>query len=253
MYLIFDLGNTNKKMVVLPPGELSPEAFSEMQDQIVSSPEISIQSVREFTSKFPSIEACIVASVIPFPASVTGWLRKRFRYTGLDHATPLPVRNLYNSPETLGKDRLAAAVAGFSMYPEQPVLVVSAGTAITYDLVTASGEYLGGGISPGMNMRFRALHTFTKQLPLLSYSEIDFLVGNDTDRSVLTGVINGMAAEMEGMIARYTEEYPGIKVVLSGGDLNYFVNRLKISIFALPNIVIYGLHQILAFNEPNPK
>ncbi len=253
MYLIFDLGNTNKKIAVLPPGELTAEEFSRMQDEIISSPEISLQSVREFTSRYPSIGACIVSSVIPFPASVSGWLRKRFRYLEFDHLTPLPIHNLYHSPETLGKDRLAAAVAGASIYPRKPVLVVNAGTAITYDLVTADGKYMGGGISMGMNMRFRALHTFTKQLPLLTWSEIDFLVGDDTDRSVLSGVINGMAAEMEGMIARYREEYPGIRVIMSGGDLNYFVNRLKISIFALPNIVIYGLQQILAFNDKKPQ
>jgi type III pantothenate kinase len=149
-------------------------------------------------------------------------------------------------------DRLASAVAAFHRFPVHPVLILNAGTAVTYDIVTKIGEYLGGSISPGMQMRFRALHTFTKQLPLLTYTGIDFLTGNDTDTSVLSGVINGMAAEMEGMIARYQKEYPGIKVVLSGGDLNYFVNRLKISIFAVPNIVIYGLQQILAFNDKKP-
>ena len=102
-------------------------------------------------------------------------------------------------------------------------------------------------------MRFRALHTFTKQLPLLTYQEIDFLTGNDTEKSVLSGVINGMTVEIEGMIADYQKVYSGINVILSGGDLNYFVNRLKISIFALPNIVIYGLQQILAFNDKKPQ
>jgi type III pantothenate kinase len=101
-------------------------------------------------------------------------------------------------------------------------------------------------------MRFKALHTFTRQLPLLVYRKIDYLAGDDTDKSVLSGVINGMTAELEGITEGYREMHPGLKVILSGGDLNYFVNRLKISIFAFPNIVIYGLQQILAFNDKKP-
>ena len=249
MYLVIDLGNTNKKMAVLPAGKLHPKAFAGMQDQIVSLPEISRKAIKEFTRNRPAIGACILSSVVPFPPSLPAWLGKQYRTIELGEDTPLPIINLYSSPATLGNDRLAAAVAGAGIYPHKPVLVVSAGTAITYDLVTAGGEYVGGEIAPGMEMRFRALHTFTKQLPLLTYSEIDFITGDDTHKSVLSGVINGMAAEMEGMIARYRKEVPGLRVILSGGDLNYFVNRLKISIFALPNIVIYGLQQILAFND----
>jgi len=252
MYLVIDLGNTNKKMAVLPAGKLSAKAFAGMQEQAVSSHEFSRKAIIEFTRNRPAVEACILSSVVPFPASISAWLGKQFRYIELDEDTPLPIINLYSSPSMLGNDRLAAAVAGACIYPRKPVLVVSAGTAITYDLVTAGGEYIGGEISPGMNMRFRALHTFTKKLPLLTYSEIDFLAGNDTNQSVHSGVINGMASEMKEMIARYRKEYPGLKVILSGGDLNYFVNRLKISIFALPNIVIYGLQQILAFNDKKP-
>jgi type III pantothenate kinase len=252
MYLIIDLGNTNKKMAVLPAGKLLPKAFAAMQNQVVSSPEISRKSIKEFTRNRPAVEACILSSVVPFPASLSAWLGKQFRYLELSEDTPLPILNLYRSPATLGNDRLAAAVAGACIYPHKPVLVVSAGTALTYDLVTAGGEYVGGSIAPGMGMRFRALHTFTKQIPLVSYSETNFLAGNDTRRSVRSGVINGMAAEMEGMIARYRKENPGLRVILSGGDMNYFVNRLKISIFAVPNIVIYGLQQILAFNDKKP-
>jgi type III pantothenate kinase len=181
-------------------------------------------------------------------AGLQEYLEQRFKLILLDETTRLPIMNLYKS-KTLGKDRLAAAVGGHAKFPGEDVLIVNCGTAITYDVVIKEGEYIGGAISPGMQMRFNALHTFTSQLPLLSYSEINFLTGNNTDDSVLSGVINGMTAEIEGMIAKYKKEYPGIKVILSGGDLNYFDNRLKISIFAVPNIVIYGLHQILVFND----
>jgi type III pantothenate kinase len=249
MYLILDLGNTNKKMAVVPAGVLTPEGFSKLARNFKSVPGITLPAVRKFVSSHPHIKACILSAVVHVPDPVSAWLRETFRTLEFNHLTPLPVTNLYQTPETLGNDRLAAAVAGFSLYPRHHVLVINAGTAVTYDLVTSDGSYHGGSISPGMNLRFRALHTFTEQLPLLSHREINFLAGSDTEGSVLSGVINGMAAEMEGMIARYQDLYPGIKIILSGGDLNYFVNRLKISIFALPNIVIYGLHEILAFND----
>lgn len=251
MYLVIDFGNTNKKMAVLPEGKLPPKAFVFLQDQIVSLPEISKRQVEEMTAN-QKISGCILSSVAGVPASFTNWLAKKFPTIILNETTPIPIVNLYKTPETLGKDRLAAAVAGAAIYPRRPVLVVGAGTALTYDLVSERREYRGGSISPGMEMRFRALHTFTSRLPLLSWSEIDFRAGTDTNSSILSGVINGMAAEMEGMIRLYRRENPGLKVILSGGDLNYFVNRLKISIFALPNIVIYGLQQILAFNDKKP-
>jgi len=128
------------------------------------------------------------------------------------------------------------------------VLVVCAGTALTCDFINHKGEYLGGSISPGMQMRFNALHTFTDKLPLLTYEEPAALIGFDTRMSILSGVINGIIAEIEGIAHGYQAEYPGLKIILSGGDLNYFVKWLKISIFALPNIVIHGLQQILTFN-----
>ena len=243
MDLILDLGNTNQKIALFDAGNLL---------WVQANKQISLSLVRNIVKQNCGIDSCILSSVVKVPATLQSFLEKHFRFILLDEHTPLPILNLYRTPETLGKDRLASAVAVFNQFPGHPALIINAGTAVTYDVVTKKGEYLGGSISPGMNMRFRALHTFTKQLPLLTYSEIDFLTGDDTDKSVLSGVINGMAAEMEGMIVYYQKEYPGIKVNLSGGDLNYFVNRLKISIFALPNIVIYGLQQILAFNDKKP-
>lgn len=243
MDLILDLGNTNQKIALFDAGNLL---------WVQANKQISLSLVRNIVKQNAGIDSCILSSVVKVPATLQSFLEKHFRFILLDEHTPLPILNLYRTPETLGKDRLASAVAVFNQFPGHPALIINAGTAVTYDVVTKKGEYLGGSISPGMNMRFRALHTFTKQLPLLTYSEIDFLTGDDTDKSVLSGVINGMAAEMEGMIVYYQKEYPGIKVILSGGDLNYFVNRLKISIFALPNIVIYGLQQILAFNDKKP-
>jgi type III pantothenate kinase len=240
MYLVLDLGNTNQKLALFEEGNL---LWVKLEKRI------TIKLLRDIYRQHPQIKACILSAVINVPATIQSFLEKHFRFFLLDAMTPLPIKNLYHSKESLGKDRLAAAVAGHTQFPEHPVLIINAGTALTFDFVTLKGEYTGGSISPGMQMRFRALHTFTKQLPLLSFTETDFLTGTNTEKSVLSGVINGLTAEIEGMITSYQEKYPDIKVILSGGDLNYFVNRLKISIFALPNIVIYGLQQILSFND----
>jgi type III pantothenate kinase len=243
MELILDLGNTNQKIALFDAGRL---CWVEHYDQVTPS------IIKKASHDNDGINSCILSSVVEIPPDLYSYLTTHFRLVVLDATTPVPILNRYGSPETLGKDRLAAAVGGANLFPGRPVLVINAGTALTFDLVSGKGEYLGGSISPGMNMRFNALHTFTRQLPLLSYSEIDFLIGNTTDGSVLSGVINGMTAEIEGMAAGYTEEYTDLKIILSGGDLNYFVNRLKISIFAFQNIVIYGLQQILAFNDKKP-
>jgi type III pantothenate kinase len=239
MELILDFGNTCKKIALFDHGDL---VFLQQH------PEITLEIIEDFIKDHPGISSCILSSVIHHTLSINEFLVKRFPLWILDSQTPLPIRNDYKTPETLGKDRLAAAVAGALRFPGKPVLVINAGTAITYDFIKPSGEYLGGAISPGMQMRFTALHTFTGKLPLVVYKESIPLLGKDTENSILSGVINGIVGEMEGFATHYNEQYPDLNVILSGGDLNYFVKRLKINIFAVTNIVLTGLHQILLFN-----
>jgi type III pantothenate kinase len=213
-----------------------------------SNPEVSLELIQKFVRDHPGITSCILSSVIHHPEAIEGFLVAVFPTWIMDSHTPLPIGNCYRTPETLGYDRLAAAVAGASQFPGEPVLVISAGTAITYDFINPAGEYIGGAISPGMQLRFKALHTFTGKLPLVEYKELVPELGNDTENSILSGVINGIVGEMEGFAHNYSSTYPGLKIILSGGDLNYFDKRLKISIFAFTNIVLAGLHQILQFN-----
>lgn len=239
MQLILDLGNTNRKAAVFSTdGMVFLENF----------PELDIPKLTGLFNRFPDLRDGILSSVIEHDASIEEFLRKRVNLTVLDENTPVPVSNGYQTPATLGKDRLAAAVAGYTLFPGKPVLVVNAGTCITYDFVDSEGVYHGGAISPGLIMRFRALHTFTGKLPLLDFNGSDNLTGDTTESSLRSGVVNGITDEIEGFARRYSEKYPGLTVILSGGDHNYFVKRLKISTFAVPNIVITGLHQILTFN-----
>lgn len=164
--------------------------------------------------------------------------------------TPVPVAIRYLTPETLGPDRLAAAIGGQYLFPGQSVLTIDAGTCIKYDIVT-EGAYLGGIISPGIIMQAKAMHTFTGKLPLVQPdpAELPDLTGNSTRTAMLSGIINSTLAAMEGIIAKYLESFPGLKIVLSGGQWQYFDKRLKYSIFAHPNLVGVGLNEILDFNE----
>jgi type III pantothenate kinase len=239
MYLIIDLGNTNKKLALYDNGRLVKlEVF----------PELSLPMVMDFADEKPGITHCILSSVISYPSSVRNFLKKNFFFIELDEHTSLPIRNLYKTPVTLGKDRLAAAVAGHLRFRGDPVLVINAGSCITYDLVNENGEYLGGSISPGIQMRFRALHTFTGKLPLINGNKRVSLTGTTTRESVLSGVINGSVAEVEGIASQYLQKYNNLHVILSGGDMKYFDTCLKIKTFAVPNIVTEGLYQILELN-----
>jgi type III pantothenate kinase len=239
MHLIIDLGNTNQKIALFSDDKLTA---------LFQFPQLNIKQLREITSRHKDIDHCIVSSVIEHKPALINFLNSRFTLLMLNENTPLPITNSYHSKETLGKDRIAAAVAGNHYFPNQPVLIVNAGTCITYDFVNAGGEYLSGSISPGIMMRFKALHTFTGKLPLIDFSDHDNLTGIDTPGSIRSGVLNGTLAEIEGVTGRYAEIYPNLQVIISGGDVNYFDKRLKISTFAVPNIVIHGLQQILAFN-----
>ncbi len=167
----------------------------------------------------------------------------------LSPETPLPLKLRYKTPQTLGNDRRALAVAACKEYKGKPVLVVDAGTCITYDLVTEAGEYLGGAIAPGLAMRYQALHEHTANLPRLSApnTAID-LIGNSTQNSLHSGVVLGFTAEVEMTIERYKERYENLVVVLTGGDVNRFAHFTKNGIFARPNFLLKGLNYILEYN-----
>lgn len=168
--------------------------------------------------------------------------------------TPVPLHNAYATPQTLGADRLAGAVGAAYLRPGQATLVVDAGTALKLDLVTADGTYHGGSIAPGLRMRMRALHTFTGRLPLVELPEPAAsvqLIGDSTASSMLSGVLNGVAAEVNGLVADYSRRYPGLGLVLTGGDAPYLQPRLAPAlglIFVVPELVLVGLDRILRYN-----
>lgn len=165
----------------------------------------------------------------------------------LNSKTPLPVINNYGTPETLGYDRLAAVIGANGRFPDQNCLVIDIGTAIKYDFVSDENAFIGGIIAPGREMRFKALHTFTKKLPLLNATNIPALIGTSTETCMESGVLNGILAEINGMIESYVESYNPV-VLLCGGDAPYFETQIKYPTFATPNLVLEGLNRILLYN-----
>ncbi|MBU2651162.1 MAG: type III pantothenate kinase [Bacteroidetes bacterium] len=235
MDLIIDFGNTLTKIAIFKG---NTEVF------LLAVPNIEQEELKQILNRFP-VKRSIISSVRNHPSWISHFLEKHSLHTELDENTHLPLQIGYSTPETLGKDRLAAAVAGHMLYPDNDVLVIMAGTCLTYDFVNKQGVYSGGAISPGMKMRFRALHEFTDKLPLCKTKDNIPLTGTTTHESIQSGVVNGMLAEINGIIDQYRKIYNNLTVVLSGGDLNYFDKKLKNNIFAVPNIVLRGLKNIL--------
>jgi type III pantothenate kinase len=195
------------------------------------------------------IEAAIMSSVSAVPDTLMKSLRKEVKnFILLDHQTPLPIENCYETKETLGKDRLAAVLGAHHLYPADDLLVIDAGTAITYDIINHHGQYLGGNISPGLQMRFKALNYFTTQLPLLNPVDKIPDIGKNTTEAIEIGVQQGILFEVEGTIEHYKQSYPHLKVLMTGGDAKFFDNKLKSMIFVVSNLVMIGLNRILKYN-----
>lgn len=191
----------------------------------------------------------IMSSVIYSDGALVGALQKRLPYfLWLDENVPTPVKIEYETKDTLGKDRIAAVIGATFLKPGQNALVIDAGTAITYEIVEASGVYVGGNISPGLTTRFRALNRFTERLPLVTERNDVPLIGTSTESAILAGVVNGIIFEMDGYIDMLKKKYGDIFVFLTGGHSFYFERRLKSHIFADANLVLIGLNRILEYN-----
>jgi type III pantothenate kinase len=166
--------------------------------------------------------------------------------------TNIPLKNLYQSVSTLGSDRIIASVGGYFLYPNTNLLIVDAGTCIKYNFTNSKNEYLGGGISPGIQMKFKSLNQFTSKLPLISFDETyTDLIGTNTQNSILSGILNGTVEEIDGIINQYNTQFTNLICILTGGDCEYLAKRLKNSIFAHQNLILKGLNDILNYNLEN--
>ncbi len=240
MNLVIDIGNTRTKFSVMNRGEV-----------LITVPvdELKPEHIGLLKHEYPDLQKAILCSVKDYPVALKAELERFEKFIELDENTPLPVKNLYKTPETLGKDRIAAAVGAFDLYPESNLLIIDAGTAITYDIVNASGEFLGGNISPGIEMRFQALHTFTGKLPLVKRQSFDKLFGTTTEEAILAGVQNGVIFEVDKAIDTFKDFYKNLKVIITGGNAEFFDRKLKNSFFVNFNLIALGLNRILEHNE----
>lgn len=236
-----DIGNTRVKAALFDGDRLQELRY-------FASPD----AVWEDIAFLRQARAGIVGTVVNDAGRLVDKLSTLFPVQLFTIATPIPLENCYRSASTLGSDRLAASIGAYTLYPSADVLVIDAGTCIKYNFTNASNQYLGGGISPGLRMRFRALHQYTGKLPLIEHEAhaIPSLIGTDTRESILSGVIAGSIAEIEGLIARYREQYPALICVITGGDADYLAKQLKSSIFTHQNLVLKGLNYSLNCTNP---
>lgn len=240
MNLVIDIGNTVAKLV----------AFSGNEPiEAIRTPNHSLEHLHDFAHKHP-FERGIVSTVIGLSTQAQQQLEALpFPLLHLNHTTPLPIVCNYHTPHTLGPDRIAAAVGAWSQQPGHPILVIDAGTCITYEYIDHNGHYHGGSISPGLQMRLRSLHAFTGKLPLVDGQGPLPEVGYDTDTCIRTGVVYGIQQEMAGRIRQFEARHPGLLVFLTGGDVFDFDTKIKSHIFADRLLVPKGLNSILQFNN----
>lgn len=238
MNLCIDIGNSLTKTAVFD------------NDTMVHSATYNQFGKEEFSqinANFP-ISKGIISSVRSEESSSLNELNGLKNLIQLDSDTRIPIVNTYQTPQTLGKDRLAAVIGANYLYPSKNILVIDAGSAITFDFINAKGEYLGGNIAPGLSMRFKALNHFTSKLPLLSPTENFPLLGRNTSEAIVSGVQNSIIFETDTYINELGKVYDRMITLVTGGDSKFFDNKLKNTIFVIPNLVLIGLNRILNFN-----
>jgi len=237
--ICFDFGNTRLKAAIFKENELLEIAILSKGDEA---------EVAELIHKW-SPKKSILSSVVHHDKGIETLLSAKTSFHLLGPSSVINFTSPVGKPETIGADRLAIIAAAVDKFPQQHSLAISLGTCITYNFVNNQHQFLGGSISPGMQMRFKAMHEQTALLPLITPSSEFTLVGYDTKTNLLSGVVWGMAAEINGIIEAYEAKYSNFNVLLTGGDLSYFVPRLKKRIFADPNLIFKGLYAISETNQ----
>lgn len=239
--------------LVVDRGNHLTKAYIFSGEKIVSQDAFTTEQEAELLNFVRNAEAdaCILCSVQASDEQLIASMESKNIFIPFTHKTATPLKISYATPETLGPDRIAAALAGWQLSGGGNVLTVVAGTCITYNIVEASGSFAGGAISPGINMRLKAMHEFTGKLPLVRMKGDFPLTANTTESSLRSGALNGTVREVAGMMASYGALYPSLKTVISGGDGAFLAEALKNGIFARPELVAEGLNTILNYNVAN--
>ena len=234
MSLMIDIGNTKTKYAYF--------VGDSIKEKGVCGPEDLSKIISDYSEKGKNI---MLSSVKPIPdILLSKQINKRGELIVLSSELEMPFKTQYQTPKTLGADRLALVAGAVFVFSNKPVLIIDVGTCITVDFVDDKKKHLGGSISPGLQMRLKALSDQTSALPSVMLSEPHDLIGDSTEESILSGVVNGALKELDGTIDAYKKRYPDIKVVITGGDLGFFDKKLKNSIFADEDILLKGMYFI---------
>ena len=241
MNLIIDIGNTTTKLAVF------------QRDKILVTKVIPLVSlvteVENLLEEFNDIKQGLISSVVFLSTDELNKLENRLPLIILTSNSKLPFKVHYETPETLGVDRLSLMAAAATQYSGKNVLVIDAGSCITYDFISAQQNYLGGAIAPGLKMRYKSLGDFTSKLPSLDKQVPNFFIGNSTHACIHSGVIYGVLHEIEGVVSEYQNKYPDLTIILTGGDADFLCKQLKISIFANSDFLLEGLNFLLELNS----
>ena len=241
MNLVIDVGNSFVKLAVFNENSL-------VSKKIIDHGFI-VKHIQLLKKQYPSIKNGIISSVRKLKEEDIKFIKAHVDVIELNSHTNLPFVNCYATPKTLGMDRVALVSASVAQYPKANVLIIDAGTCITYDFINNNNMYLGGAISPGIRMRYQSLNQFTANLPLLEIDMPTGIIGDSTNSSIHSGVIYGVLKEIDGVIYEYKEQYSDLTIILTGGDANFLSKQLKSSIFANSNFLLEGLNHILQFNS----
>ncbi len=241
--LCFDFGNTRQKCGIFRDGVLQ---------EVLNIPDGSPESIREILAHHPASRS-ILASVIDHDPAIETLLAQNGPFHKLSAGSLLPFTTPVGKPETIGADRLALAAAAVHFHQGRHNLVIGLGSCITYNFINKFGSFIGGSISPGKEMRFRAMHTFTAKLPWIETDGLKPLweiplMGYDTRSNLLSGVVYGMASEIDGIIAKYQEKFRNFNVILTGGDAAYITRLLSHPVHCDPDLLFKGLYAICEVN-----
>lgn len=238
--LTIDIGNSSAKVALF---------IGEKMEKFFTFPQLTGSNLVEIFTNF-AVEKAILSSVLPENGDLNRFLSDNCkRFICLNTQTSLPLTIAYKTPETLGRDRIAAAVGAWALAPNKNSLIIDAGTCNTYDFVDSKGVFCGGNIAPGLDMRLKAMHQFTGLLPNVAVENCEKLLGDTTQTAMLCGALNGVIYEIDGLISDLKAIYSEISVFITGGYAFYFEKRIKNCNFAVPNLVHIGLNKILAYND----
>jgi len=241
MLLAIDIGNTQVKLAVFEQNTLLDKKIAPLSGWKIEA--------QNYLKLFSKIDALVVASVGNSDENDFFEYNSRLKVLFITQDTKFPFTNSYSTPKTLGIDRMVLATGAVQLYPNQNRLVIDAGTCITYDFIDSNNVYHGGAISPGIRLRYESLHNYTAKLPLLTMESPDALIGNSTMQSIHSGIVNGIAFELDGFISSILDRNDNFIIILTGGDAEFLAKRLKNTIFANPNFLLESLNQTFQYNQ----